>query len=93
MRSKNIPGRDAVKLKSVNIRDLTHHFTSYLKVVKRGKRIVIMKRRLPIADIVPHNDNLASPVWKRPIQKISVKGELFSETTTRLRARYRFHRK
>ena len=74
---------------SVNIRELTHHFASYLKVVKRGERIVIMERRLPIADLVPHNSNLASPGWKRPIRKIQVKGEALSETTTRLRAEER----
>ncbi len=73
-------------MRSVNIRELTHHFASYLKVVKQGERIVVMDRSLPVADIVPHNENLASPGWKRPIQKIRVKGETFSKTTTRLRA-------
>ena len=73
-------------MKSVNIRELTHHFSSYLKVVKQGERIVVMERSSPVADIVPHNENLASPGWKRPIQRIQVKGEKFSETTIRLRA-------
>jgi len=73
-------------MKTVNIRELTHHFSIYLKVVKRGERIVVMDRSLPVADIIPHNENLASPAWKRPIRKIQVKGETFSETTTRLRA-------
>lgn len=72
-------------MKSVNIRELTHHFSSYLKVVKRGERVVVMERSLPVADIVPHNENLTSPGWKRPIQKIQVKGESFSETTIRSR--------
>ena len=76
-------------MKAVNIRELTHHFASYLKVVKRGERIVVMERSSPVADLVPHNENLASPGWKRPIQKIQVKGEAFSETTTRLRAEER----
>jgi antitoxin (DNA-binding transcriptional repressor) of toxin-antitoxin stability system len=76
-------------MKAVNIRELTHHFSSYLKVVKRGERIVVMERRLPVADIVPHNENVTSPGWKRPIQKIRVKGEALSATTTRLRAEER----
>ena len=76
-------------MKSVNIRELTHHFSSYLRVVKRGERIVVMERSLPVADIVPHNENLTSPAWKRPIQRIHVKGEPFSETTIRLRAEER----
>jgi len=73
-------------MKTVNIRELTHHFASYLRVVKRGERIVVMERNSPVADIIPHNENLTSPGWKRPIQKIQVKGETFSKTTRRLRA-------
>lgn len=76
-------------MKSVNIRELTHHFSSYLKVVRRGERIVVMDRSSPVADLVPHNENLASPGWKRPLQKIRVKGETLSETTIRLRAEER----
>ena len=72
-------------MKSVNIRELTHHFSSYLKMVKQGERIVVMERSSPVADIVPHNENVTSPGWKRPIQKIQVKGETFSETTIRSR--------
>ncbi|MBI3615111.1 MAG: hypothetical protein HY211_01205 [Candidatus Omnitrophica bacterium] len=76
-------------MRPVNIRELTHHFSSYLKVVKRGERIVVMERSSPVADLVPHNENLTSPGWKRPIQKIQVKGETFSETTIRSRSEQR----
>ena len=76
-------------MRSVNIRELTHHFSSYLKVVKRGKRIVVMERSSPVADLVPHNENVTSPGWKRPIRKIRVPGETFAETTTRSRAQER----
>ena len=76
-------------MKTVNIRELTHHFANYLKIVKRGERIVVMERRLPVADLIPHNEHLASPGWKRPIQKIHVKGEPLSETTVRSRAQER----
>ena len=76
-------------MKSVNIRELTHHFASYLKVVKAGERIVVMERSFPVADIVPHNANLASPAWKRPIQKIRVGGESFAKTVSRMRAEER----
>ena len=76
-------------MKTVNIRELTHHFSSYLKVVKRGERIVVIVRNLPVAELIPHNANVTSPGWKRPIQKIRVKGERLSETTTRLRAEER----
>ena len=73
-------------MKAVNIRELTHHFSSYLKVVKRGTRIVVMERSLPVADLVPHNENLTAPDWKRPIQKVHINGEALSETTAHLRA-------
>lgn len=73
-------------MKSVNIRELTHHFAVYLKAVKRGERIVVMERSLPVADIVPHNENVTAPAWKRQIQKIQVDGEMFSQTTVKNRA-------
>lgn len=73
-------------MKSVNIRELTHHFSSYLRVVKRGERIVVMDRTSPVADLVPHNENVQKPAWKRPIKRIRVKGESFSKTISRMRA-------
>ena len=72
-------------MKAVNIRELTHHFSAYLKAVKRGERLVVMERSLPIADLVPHNKNV-EPAWKRPIKRIRVNGESFSKTISRMRA-------
>ncbi len=72
-------------MKSVNIRELTHHFASYLKAVKRGERIVVTERSLPVADLVPHNENVGQPGWKRPISKIKIKGPSFSETISKMR--------
>ena len=70
----------------VTIRQLTHGFSGYLKAVKQGERIVILDRRTPVADLIPHNENLAQPGWKRPISKIKVKGEAFSQTASKMRA-------
>ncbi len=72
-------------MKSINVRELTHHFSSYLKIVKRGERIVVMQRNLPVADLIPHNENVISPAWKRTIQRIRVEGESFSKTVEKLR--------
>ena len=72
-------------MKSVNIRELTHHFASYLKVVKRGERIIVMERSLPVADLVPHNENVGQPGWKRPLSKIKIKGPSFSDTISKMR--------
>jgi len=76
-------------MKTVNIRELTHHFANYLNIVKRGERIVVMERHVPVADLIPHNEHIATPGWKRPIKKIHVKGEPLSETTIRLRTEER----
>lgn len=70
---------------SVNIRDLMHHFSKYLKFVKAGERIVLMERNTPVADIIPHNENVARPGWKREIKKVVIRGEPLSETIVKNR--------
>ncbi len=70
---------------SINIRELTHHFSRYIKKVKKGERITLLERNIPIADITPHNQNITSPGWKRSIKKIQLKGEAISETVSKLR--------
>jgi len=69
----------------VTIRELTHRFSGYLKAVKRGERIVILERRTPVADLIPHNENLAQPGWKRSLTRIHVKGVGLSHTVVALR--------
>ena len=69
----------------VTIRELTHRFSGYLKAVKAGERIVILERRTPVADLIPHNDNLARPGWKRAVAKIRVKGAGLSRAVAELR--------
>lgn len=69
----------------VTIRQLTHGFSGYLKVVKSGERIVILDRRTPVADLIPHNENLASPGWKRPLSRIKLKGGGLSKTVSKMR--------
>ncbi|GEM_PF-2455457 len=70
---------------AVNIRDLTHNFSSYLKNVKSGERIVIMERNIPIADIIPHNPHVKQAGWKRSIERVKIKGEPLSKTVVRMR--------
>ena len=69
----------------VTIRQLTHGFAGYLKAVQRGERIVILNRRTPVADLIPHNENLSQPGWKRPIKKIKVKGIGLSQMVVKMR--------
>ena len=70
---------------SINIRELTHNFSRYLKTVKEGKRITVLERNVPVADIVPHNEHVLYAGWKRPIEKIKIKGEPFSKTIVKNR--------
>ncbi len=69
----------------VTIRQLTHSFSGYIKAVKRGERIVILERRTPVADLVPHNENLTQPGWKRSISKIKVRGTGLSQSVSKMR--------
>ena len=69
----------------VTIRQLTHGFSGYLKAVKKGERIVILYRRTPVADLIPHNDNMTMPGWKRPVSKIKVKGLSLADTVSQMR--------
>jgi antitoxin (DNA-binding transcriptional repressor) of toxin-antitoxin stability system len=70
----------------VTIRQLTHGFAGYLRVVKQGERIVILERHTPVADLIPHNENLAQPGWKRSISKIKLKGMSMSKLVSKMRA-------
>ena len=69
----------------VTIRQLTHGFSGYLKAVKKGERIVILDRRTPVADLIPHNENLTQPGWKRPISRIKLKGVSLADTVSKMR--------
>ena len=71
---------------AVNIREFLHHYSMYLKRVKAGERIVIMERNKPIADLTLHNENLSEPGWRRPIERIKIKGEPLSETIIKNRS-------
>ena len=72
-------------METVSIRELIHHFSKYLKGVKQGRRIVVLERNVPVADIIPHNENIARPGWKREIKKVEIKGEALSETVIKNR--------
>ena len=69
----------------VTIRQLTHGLAGYLKAIKRGERIVILNRRTPVADLIPHNENVTQPGWKRPIKRIKIKGIGLSQMVVKMR--------
>lgn len=72
-------------MQKVNIRDLMHNFSSYLKNVKDGDCITVLERNKAVADIVPHNPDIRYPGWKRTIKKRTISGESFSATVVKNR--------
>ena len=72
-------------MQQVNIRDLMHNFSQYLKGVKEGECITVLERRKPVADIIPHNSNVMYPGWKRAIIKRKISGESFSKSVSKNR--------
>jgi prevent-host-death family protein len=61
---------------AVNVRELTHHFSGYLKRVQRGDRIIVMVRNKPVAEIIPRNENIQMPSWKTVAPKVKLKGNV-----------------
>lgn len=57
---------------SINVRELTHNFSEYLKRVERGERVIVMVRNKPVAEIIPRNENIESPSWKTVAPKVAL---------------------
>ncbi len=60
-------------MQTMTIREFAHHLADNLKRVKAGERLVILDRKTPIADIIPHQEHVTFPGWKRKITRISSK--------------------
>jgi len=76
-------------MKEIKIRELMHNFSSYLKEVKNGERITILDRNNPVADLVPHNENIQFPGWQRKIKRVKAKKESVVETLLKSRSEER----
>lgn len=74
---------------AINIRELTHNFSSCLKKVKAGERIIIMERNVPIAEIIPHNPHVIEPAWKSPAKRLKVPGVNFAQEVIKERRQSR----
>jgi antitoxin (DNA-binding transcriptional repressor) of toxin-antitoxin stability system len=72
-------------MQTVSIRTFTHNFSKYLKEVKAGECITILERNNPVMDVIPHNEHVMHPRWKRHIEKRVIRGEAFSNTVKKLR--------
>ncbi len=67
-------------MKSVSIRELSHHLSPLLKEVKLGERLIILERNIPIAELVPHRENITKPGWNRPIKRVRGLKKTFLES-------------
>ena len=71
---------------AINIREFAHNLSKYMKEIKAGERIVIMERNKPIADLIPHNEHIIQPGWKRKFERIKLKGgESMSQIIVKMR--------
>lgn len=51
-------------VRRVNVRSLQHHLADVVRWIERGEEIVVLKRQLPIAKLIPF------PQRKQPIKKL-----------------------
>ncbi len=76
---------------SVDVREFINNFSAYLKKVKKGERIVLLERNKPVADIMPHNDNVTPiPGWKRKVKMIKIKGLSLADECIKFRRQERY---
>lgn len=69
----------------INMREFSHNIAQYIERACRGEKIVLIKRRKPVVDIMPHNECPGKPGWKRKIDKIYARGETFAQTAIKMR--------
>ncbi len=67
-------------MKTATIREFVHHLSAYLKLVKAGEHLVLLERNTPIANILPYQENIGIPAWKRPVKRVKLKGEPIGDT-------------
>lgn len=63
-------------MKKLTIREFAHHLSENLKLVKSGERLIILDRKVPIADVIPHQEHVLFPGWRRPIKRVKSKTNL-----------------
>jgi antitoxin (DNA-binding transcriptional repressor) of toxin-antitoxin stability system len=64
-------------MKTVSIRDLTHHMGDHIKEIQGGERIVVLYRNVPVAEMIPYRENVQTPGWKRPVNRLKNKKKSF----------------
>jgi antitoxin (DNA-binding transcriptional repressor) of toxin-antitoxin stability system len=78
------------KIVKVNIRELTHNFSKYLSDVKDGERLIIMERNKAVAEMIPHNEHMNPPGWKRKIERVKLKNCTVSDLVVKMREEEKF---
>lgn len=61
--SRRSPGRRLVVMMTINVAELKAHLSEYLRRARRGERIVVRDRKVPIVELVPVRSS--SDPWER----------------------------
>ena len=64
-------------MKTINISYFKAHISQELRAVRNGEKLIIKDRDIPVADVVPHNEEPVLTV-RSPIKKLFFKSLGFS---------------
>lgn len=64
-------------MRSATFTEFRQNAKAYLDAVEHGETVRILRHGRPIADLVPSSES-ASPSWRRPGLRLSVKGAALS---------------
>jgi antitoxin (DNA-binding transcriptional repressor) of toxin-antitoxin stability system len=67
------------KMTTTTFTEFRKNAKTFFEEVKKGKRVRILRRGKPIADLVPPSDVRSSRSWKRSGLRLVVKGVSLSE--------------
>jgi len=67
----------------LTVTELKNNMKSLIDEVAEGKVLTITKNGKPVAKIEPFKEKSSTPLWKRPVEKVVVKGGKDSTTLIR----------
>ncbi len=67
-------------MKTVTFTEFRKHASALFSDVEAGEIIQVVRHGKTIAEIVPVDDSRLEPSWKKPVARLSVKGDGLAET-------------
>lgn len=75
-------------MKTVTFTEFRKHASGVLSDVEKGESFLVLRHGKPIAEISPPSaQHAAQPSWKRPRQRLTIKGKSLSATILEERGR------